>query len=76
MKKFKKSTYLPLILFIYLAVLAYIGRDILLRGEYTYYFSVVGLSILVIVLLHFSLKRKEKMKSQNKASKDNNSKIE
>lgn len=58
--KIKKSTYLPAILLVYLLCMAYIGKDILLKGDYLYYFSVFGLSLIIIILLHFSLKKKEK----------------
>ena len=60
--KLKKSTYLPAVLLIYLLCMAYIGRGLLQRGEYAYYFSVFGLSLIVIVLLHFSLKKKERIR--------------
>lgn len=70
MKKFKKSTYLPALLALYLLVMAYIGLPILRRGDYLYYFSVFGLSLLVIVLLHFSLKRKEKLRDMRQKEQD------
>lgn len=70
MKKFKKSTYLPVLLALYLLVMAYIGLPILRRGDYLYYFSVFGLSLLVIVLLHFSLKRKEKLRDMRQKEHD------
>lgn len=70
MKKFKKSTYLPVLLALYLLVMAYIGLPILRRGDYLYYFSVFGLSLLVIVLLHFSLKRKEKLRDMRQKEQD------
>lgn len=60
--KIKKSTYLPAILLVYLLVMAYIGLPQLQRGEYLQYFSVFGISLAVIILLHFSLKRKERLR--------------
>ena len=62
--KIKKSTFLPAILLIYLFVMAYIGRDLLFAGEYVHYFSVFGVSLIVIVILHFTLKKREKMKER------------
>lgn len=70
--KFKKSTYIPAILFVYLLCMAYIGRNILLRGDYAYYFSVFGLSLIVIVLLHFTLKKKEKQAEKKRSESPNN----
>ena len=74
--KIKKSTFLPAILLIYLFVMAYIGRDLLFAGEYVHYFSVFGVSLIVIVILHCTLKKREKMKerqnSQDKPEDKNN----
>lgn len=74
--KIKKSTFLPAILLIYLFVMAYIGRDLLFASEYVHYFSVFGVSLIVIVILHFTLKKREKMKerqdSQDKPEDKNN----
>lgn len=61
--KTKKSTWLPLLLLVYLFVMAYIGRGQVAAGKYLQYFGVMGVSLLVIVLLHFVLKRKEKLKN-------------
>lgn len=58
----KKSTWLPLLLLVYLAVMAFIGRGQVAAGKYLQYFGVMGVSLIVIVLLHFSLKRKERLK--------------
>lgn len=63
-KKFKRSTFLPLALLLHLSFMAYIGRGYLLSGEYLYYFGILGGSLLVIILLHFSLKRKEAMREK------------
>ena len=38
----KKSTYIPLLLTIYLGVMSYIGRDEFYAGNYVYYFSIIG----------------------------------
>ncbi|MGN1237637.1 MAG: hypothetical protein ACI4UW_01790 [Muribaculaceae bacterium] len=68
-KKFKRSTFLPLALLVYLSFMAYIGRGYLLSGDYLYYFGILTGSLLVIILLHFSLKRKEAM--QEKRNNEN-----
>ena len=70
--KIKKSTYLPAILLVYLLCMAYIGKDILLKGNYLYYFSVFGLSLIIIILLHFSLKKKEKRDEEKQLNDKNN----
>ncbi|MBO8476665.1 MAG: hypothetical protein IAB88_06700 [Bacteroidetes bacterium] len=70
--KIKKSTYLPAILLVYLLCMAYIGKDILLKGDYLYYFSVFGLSLIIIILLHFSLKKKEKRDEEKQLNDKNN----
>lgn len=70
--KIKKSTYLPAILLVYLLCMAYIGKDILLKGDYPYYFSVFGLSLIIIILLHFSLKKKEKRDEEKQLNDKNN----
>ncbi len=62
--KTKKSTWLPLILLVYLLVMAYIGRQQLVAGKYLQYFGVLGVSLIVIVLLHFVLKKKERMQEE------------
>lgn len=68
----KKSTYLPAILLVYLLCMAYIGKDILLKEDYLYYFSVFGLSLIIIILLHFSLKKKEKRDEEKQLNDKNN----
>ncbi len=60
----KKSTIIPLALLAYLGVMSYIGLPIFNEGRYLYYFGVIGGSLLAIVLLHFSLKRKERLRRE------------
>lgn len=72
MKHYKKSTIIPLALFVYLIVMSYIGRSHLLAGDYLFYFGVIGVTLLIIVLLHFMLKKREKI--QQKREEDMNKK--
>lgn len=65
MHKFKSSTYLPLALLVYLAYMSYLGLPYFYNGEYLYYFGIIGATIVVVILLHFSLKRKEKLRKKN-----------
>lgn len=60
-KKLPRSTWLPLALLAYLAVMSYIGRGELEQGHYLYYFGIIGLTLIIIVVLHFVLKRREKL---------------
>lgn len=62
--KTKKSTWLPLILLVYLLVMAYIGRQQVVAGKYLQYFGVLGVSLVVIMLLHFVLKKKERLREE------------
>lgn len=56
----KPSTYIPLLLLAYLAVMAYIGRGELQKGHYLYYFGLIALTLAIIFLLHRFLKRRQK----------------
>ena len=62
--KIKRSVIFPIIMLVYLAVMAWIGRDRLERGEYLYYFGIIGGSLLIILLLYFSLRRKEHLQQR------------
>lgn len=62
--KASRSTVIPLILLIYLAVMSYIGRSIFYRGDYFYYFGIIGGSLIVIILLHFTLRRREQLRRE------------
>lgn len=55
---------LPLALLAYLLVMAYVGRARLFAGEYLYYFGIIGVSLVIIVLLHFALKRRDRLRER------------
>lgn len=61
-----KPVIIPLVLLIYLAVMCYIGYDGYASGEFSalYYYGVIAGSLLVIILLHFSLKRRERLRKE------------
>ena len=63
--KLKKSILLPAALLIYTLVLAYLGRDMIENGSKIEYLATLGISLLIIVLLHIVLKKKEKTKDKN-----------
>ena len=62
--KIKRSVVFPIIMLAYLAVMAWLGRDRLERGEYLYYFGIIGMGLIIIVLLYFSLRKKEQLREQ------------
>ena len=73
MKRYKKSTIIPLALFVYLIGMSYIGHSHFFAGDYVFYFGVIGATLLIIVLLHFMLKKREKVqqKRDKKMEEDN-----
>lgn len=64
--KIPKSTLIPVLLLIYLGVMSFIGWDAYRSGKFSalYYFGTIAGTLLVIILLHFSLKRREKLKNE------------
>ena len=62
--KIKRSVIFPIILFVYLAVMAWIGRDNLTQGHTVRYCVIIGISLLIIVLLYFSLRKKEQLRDR------------
>lgn len=56
--KLRRSTFIPLILLVYLAVMSYIGFPEYRQGHYFYYFGVIGLTLIIIALLHLFLKKR------------------
>lgn len=71
----KKSTVLPLILLIYLAVMSYIGYGSYSSGAISalYFYGVIGTTLIVIFLLHLSLKRRERLRAEREADLSANS---
>lgn len=60
----KKSTYVPLLLLVYLGVMSYIGRAEFYAGHYFYYFGIIGATMLCIVLLHFFMKKRDALRKE------------
>lgn len=50
----------------YLCVMAWVGRGQITKAEpdYLQYFGIIGISLLIIVLLHFALRRKETLRQR------------
>ncbi|MDY3217455.1 MAG: hypothetical protein SOX13_10100 [Sodaliphilus sp.] len=57
--KIKMSVFVPLCLFLYLCLMAWLGRERLADGDYWHYYGVIGVGLVIIVALHFVLKKKE-----------------
>lgn len=64
--KTKRSILLPVVLTVYLAVMAYIGYPDYAAGRTSalMYFGIIGITLVVIVLLHFNLKRRERYRRE------------
>ncbi|MCH5220738.1 MAG: hypothetical protein J1F05_00190 [Muribaculaceae bacterium] len=74
--KIRRSTSIPLILAIYLAVMAGIGYKGYAGGETSalQYFGVIAITVLILILLHFSLKRREKLRQERTDDIENSTK--
>lgn len=62
--KIKRSTLIPVILLVYLAVMSYIGFPEYQAGHYLYYFGVIGITLLIIGILHIFLKKRERLHAE------------
>lgn len=62
--KLRRSTFIPLILLVYLGVMSYIGFHEYQEGHYLYYFGVIGVTLAIIALLHFFLKKRERQRER------------
>ncbi len=65
-RRIPKSTWLPIVLLIYLAAMSYIGYGHYRNGAYSalYYFGLIAITLAVITALHFFLKRKERLRRE------------
>lgn len=67
MKKVKKSTLIPSLLLLYLAVMSVIGYRSMREGAITplFYALVIAGTLLCIAGVHFSMKHREKIHEKN-----------
>ena len=65
----KRYDIIALLLVIYLAVMAYFGRGMLLSGNYWEYFSIIGVTLLVILILIWEIKLRQKIIQQRRKKK-------
>ena len=72
----KRSTILPLVLAVYLAVMAYIGYPEYAAGKTSalYYFGTIGVTVVILILLHFNLKRRERLRREREEDMDRHNK--
>ena len=66
----KRYNIITLLLVIYLAVMAYFRRGMLLSGNYWEYFSIIVITLLVIIMLRWALKRWEKIRNERRKKQD------
>lgn len=64
--RINRSTLIPAILLVYLAVMSYIGYPGYLSGENSpaYYFGTILTTLFIIILLHFFIKKREKLRKE------------
>lgn len=74
--KVKRSTLIPAILLVYLAVMASIGWRQYASGDMsaTEYFGIIVITLAVIVLIHFNMKRRERLRAEREADMRRNEK--
>lgn len=67
--KIKRSTLIPAILLVYLAVMAVPGYRKYSLGQITAmeYFGIIVLTLATITALHFTLRRRERLRSEREA---------
>ena len=70
MKRIKKSTFIPVVLLLYLAVMAYMGRYTLLAGNYLEYFGILVVTLLCIVVLFFTLRKQEEVRERRRREQE------
>ena len=66
MKRIKKSRLIPCVLLIYLAVMAYMGREKLFAGNYVEYFGILVVTLLCILILFFTLRKQEAVRERRR----------
>ncbi|HBG58719.1 LPXTG cell wall anchor domain-containing protein [Proteiniphilum sp. UBA1028] len=64
-QRIKKQVLFPVVLLLYMAIMAYISYPrYKASGEWGEYLAVIGIGLLLVVLLFFLLKRKQKIRDQ------------
>lgn len=67
--KFKRSTIIPAILLVYLAVMAVPGYKQYASGAMsaTEYFGIIAATVATVIALHFALRRRERLRAEREA---------
>ncbi|MDE6653396.1 MAG: hypothetical protein K2K37_03300 [Muribaculaceae bacterium] len=70
MKKIPRSTLIPSVLLVYLAVMSYFGYLEYAAGKSSplYFYGIIASTLVVIFLLHLTLRRKERLRNQRNDS--------
>ncbi len=63
--KLRRSTFIPSLLLIYLGVMSYIGYPEFQQGHYLYCFGVIGVTLVIIAILHLFLKKRERLRENS-----------
>ena len=76
MKKIQRSTIVPLLLVVYLAVMSYIGYPEYEAGRMSalYYFGIIIVTLGIIIALRFLLKKRERLRKERDDDIKNNRK--
>ncbi len=74
--KVKRSTLIPALLLVYLAITSVFGWEKYSSGAMTAteYFGIIALTLAVIAGLHFNLRRRERLRAERNNDLTNNSK--
>ncbi|MDE6715145.1 MAG: hypothetical protein K2J74_01555 [Muribaculaceae bacterium] len=75
MRKIDKSVLVPLLLLVYLGVMVYLfGMRYYYAGDYAFFFGITGSTLLIIIALHFVMKRRERLRREREDDIVNSSK--
>ncbi|MDE6541636.1 MAG: hypothetical protein K2L74_06470 [Muribaculaceae bacterium] len=74
--KIRRSILVPSVLLVYLAVMSAIGYPDYASGRTSalYYFGIIAITLVILVLLYFSLRRRERYREEREKDIKNNSK--
>ena len=68
--KEKRHIWLPLVLFIYFAIMAWNGRDMItVHHKYGQYFGIMAAEIIILILLSIFLKKKNQLRIDRRSLK-------
>ncbi len=74
--KLQRSTVIPLALAVYLAVMAYLGYPDYAAGRTSalQYFGIIAATIVILIVLHFSIKWRDKLRKERMDDIEKNNK--